>query len=343
MNEFRCLSVRQPYAWAILSGVKKTENRTWTTPYRGTVVLHASSSQQDLTYFRSQPGCAFFATGNLPAAALVGFAELVAVTPYGREHEADPFAFGPYCWTFANARSFVEPIPLKGKLNLFKVDDAIADRLRTAPTRTLRLSEQSPEAQRAAQALAGEPDPFGSYLDMLETFRDDDAWAEHRRAAANRLIELYPEKAVGFAERAYLALENSAYAAAISDSERALGLAEDYLLPRSVMALAYWRLQECGKALECLDELIARDPHNAHHYLLRGDLWLERGDSAAALDEYRSAIGLEPECAMIYGRLAEGYLHQGTRDKALWAIQQALALKPEAQELLDLHRKISLR
>jgi hypothetical protein len=38
-----CLSVRQPWAWAILNG-KDIENRDWSTTRRGRFLLHASKT-----------------------------------------------------------------------------------------------------------------------------------------------------------------------------------------------------------------------------------------------------------------------------------------------------------
>ena len=35
------LSVRQPWAWAIVNGFKDVENRSWATAYRGPLLLHA--------------------------------------------------------------------------------------------------------------------------------------------------------------------------------------------------------------------------------------------------------------------------------------------------------------
>lgn len=40
----RVLSIRQPWAWLIVSGYKDIENRTWYTPYRGEIAVHASGS-----------------------------------------------------------------------------------------------------------------------------------------------------------------------------------------------------------------------------------------------------------------------------------------------------------
>lgn len=38
----KALSIRQPWAWAILHTGKSVENRDWYTEYRGRVLLHAS-------------------------------------------------------------------------------------------------------------------------------------------------------------------------------------------------------------------------------------------------------------------------------------------------------------
>jgi hypothetical protein len=40
----RCLSVCQPFATAIVLGLKPFENRTWGTSYRGPLLIHASRS-----------------------------------------------------------------------------------------------------------------------------------------------------------------------------------------------------------------------------------------------------------------------------------------------------------
>lgn len=40
----RALSIRQPWAWAIIHAGKDIENRTWHHWFRGTLLIHASSS-----------------------------------------------------------------------------------------------------------------------------------------------------------------------------------------------------------------------------------------------------------------------------------------------------------
>lgn len=41
------LSVRQPWASLIVAGIKRVENRTWTTDYRGPLLVHASLDGED--------------------------------------------------------------------------------------------------------------------------------------------------------------------------------------------------------------------------------------------------------------------------------------------------------
>lgn len=38
------LTVKQPWASAIMAGLKRVENRTWRTDYRGPLAIHAGSS-----------------------------------------------------------------------------------------------------------------------------------------------------------------------------------------------------------------------------------------------------------------------------------------------------------
>ena len=38
----KVLSIRQPWAWLIMTGLKDVENRTWNTDFRGQFAIHAS-------------------------------------------------------------------------------------------------------------------------------------------------------------------------------------------------------------------------------------------------------------------------------------------------------------
>src|SRR6516165_9385512 len=43
----KALSVRQPFAHLIVTGIKRIENRFWATPYRGPLLIHAASRWHD--------------------------------------------------------------------------------------------------------------------------------------------------------------------------------------------------------------------------------------------------------------------------------------------------------
>jgi ASCH domain len=44
----KALSVRQPWAWLIIAGHKDVENRSWTTTYRGPLLIHAARRPDDV-------------------------------------------------------------------------------------------------------------------------------------------------------------------------------------------------------------------------------------------------------------------------------------------------------
>jgi len=141
----KVLTVRQPWAWAIVHGGKVVENRTWLTSYRGPVAIHAGAAvslrgmHSELvrsalphphgpSYWRGQRG------------VIVGVAELVDA------HWAEPgCCHSPWAeyevykederrdgrvshFVLANRRP-VEPVPWRGALNLRPIPDDIAARL----------------------------------------------------------------------------------------------------------------------------------------------------------------------------------------------------------------------
>lgn len=43
-GEVRVLTVRQPWAWAIIQGGKDVENRSWPAKHRGPLLIHAGNA-----------------------------------------------------------------------------------------------------------------------------------------------------------------------------------------------------------------------------------------------------------------------------------------------------------
>jgi ASCH domain len=105
------LSVRQPFADLIVSGLKPIENRTWRTPYRGVVYIHAAKASH--TMRRAEIEHVFrVLLPELPdcRGAIIGRATLVDIV---EAHES-PWFTGPFGWVFENPE-WLFPIPTKGR------------------------------------------------------------------------------------------------------------------------------------------------------------------------------------------------------------------------------------
>lgn len=127
----KALSVRQPWAWAILHAGKRIENRDWRGCfYRGPLLIHASKGcgvaecrdalsgmlHEGLlagTLFDGWPGLEHVERGGI-----VGVCNLVDVV---RESE-DPWFCGPLGLVLADVRP-LPFVPFKGSLGFFDVPD----------------------------------------------------------------------------------------------------------------------------------------------------------------------------------------------------------------------------
>lgn len=125
------LSIRQPWAWAIINASKDIENRDWSTRFRGPVCIHASKGMTNREWdeamdfidrafpvpLASQIGRRRSAIGSLDAkrGGIIGVAEIVDCV----EASPSPWFFGRYGFVLSNVRP-VEFIPVKGALGFFK-------------------------------------------------------------------------------------------------------------------------------------------------------------------------------------------------------------------------------
>ena len=137
----KALSIRQPWAWAILHAGKTVENRSRPTRHRGPLLIHASKSRRTSdawpsAEWRKRFGIERPPRAELPTGALVGVVEVVACLPLAEwkawhadgdprathpEAMTSPWAEGPWCWVLAEPRAFEKPVPWKGQQNLFEV------------------------------------------------------------------------------------------------------------------------------------------------------------------------------------------------------------------------------
>lgn len=127
----KALSIRQPWAWAILCAGKDIENRDWPTNFRGRCLLHTGKGMtrdecEDFIDFvhamsRNHPfpeGLTVPAASELSRGGIVGEMEIVDCV----YQSASPWFFGPYGFVLRN----VKPLPfrpLKGALGFFDVPE----------------------------------------------------------------------------------------------------------------------------------------------------------------------------------------------------------------------------
>jgi hypothetical protein len=112
LPEYRILTVRQPWAWALVTGRKDVENRTWKTNYRGLLFVHAAQKpDRDAAVTTKVPA-------HLPLSAVVGSVHLVDVVQHHQSQWAEPQLWH---WVVDSPREFDEPIPMPGRLGLWRV------------------------------------------------------------------------------------------------------------------------------------------------------------------------------------------------------------------------------
>src|SRR5262245_647752 len=121
----RVLSIQQPWAWAIATGRKKVENRTWNTPYRGTVYIHASSNRDVGAYDWIRRQFRIAVPDNLPTCAVIAVAELTDVVTRRRAKRFGKWFEGPYGFVLKHVRPLRRPVRTLGKLRLFQASPAL--------------------------------------------------------------------------------------------------------------------------------------------------------------------------------------------------------------------------
>ena len=138
----KALTICNPYPELILRGLKRVENRTWYTSYRGPLLIHAGKSRKWLSLSEDGTRDEEFdiALSEMSFGAIVGIAHLDTCVPISdiRNGHADQeypwlrlheHCEGPWCWVLSGVRRF-EPFPYKGAMGLFDVPMEVVDSLR---------------------------------------------------------------------------------------------------------------------------------------------------------------------------------------------------------------------
>ncbi|HYQ66159.1 hypothetical protein [Actinophytocola sp.] len=128
----RAVSVARPWAGLILHRGKDVENRTWSTRYRGLLVIHASQSWDQWPDDIARQFALPADKGGHPTGYL-GVAELVDVHRHTDDRQCSPWAEpSTWHWCLTNPRPFPHPIPGPGRLGLYTPPPAVVTAARAA-------------------------------------------------------------------------------------------------------------------------------------------------------------------------------------------------------------------
>lgn len=143
------LSLIQPWASLWAAGLKKVETRSWNTPFRGTLLIHASSKwDKDLDELCRQRSfrialeqLGFLGLDGqwlkpLPRSAIIGCAAITGVdrterikrTLSQQEQMFGDYSPGRFAWQSIYQRTFIEPIRTRGALKLWEPEPAVLER-----------------------------------------------------------------------------------------------------------------------------------------------------------------------------------------------------------------------
>jgi ASCH domain len=126
----KALTIRQPWAWAVVYAGKDVENRRWQTSYRGPLLIHAAKEDDpagsamvlwtmaDPGAF-GRPGAAFKARG-----AIIGMAYLADIFTDSASRRAQPHRFH---WTLEFPAPVDPPVPCSGMPGLWTPPPAAAE------------------------------------------------------------------------------------------------------------------------------------------------------------------------------------------------------------------------
>ena len=128
---WHCLSVQQPWAWAIITGAKDVENRTWTSRYTGTLHIHAGLKRPAAA--EVEDAISMVAKHlRIPVTAaredyqrhrehgfgaIIGSVRMRGCAEYWDSEWHDD---GQYGFVLTDAQRFDTPVPCKGRRKIFK-------------------------------------------------------------------------------------------------------------------------------------------------------------------------------------------------------------------------------
>lgn len=130
----KALSMTQPWAQALFLDLKHYETRSWSTNHRGLLLIHAAKRfPKDAQDFARTERALGRGNPRIVLGAIIGKVELAKIWRTeeligrlsGIEHLYGDYSPGRFAWEFVNPILLNEPIPYRGALGLFNVDEKL--------------------------------------------------------------------------------------------------------------------------------------------------------------------------------------------------------------------------
>lgn len=121
----KALSVREPFASLIAHGIKSIETRTWSTNYRGDLLICASKSKAEIDWNMVPKKHHNLILMKFGSALCI--AELFKIESMQTADQPDACCSiypGAMSWHLRNIHK-IKPFEVSGKLRLFEVDDEL--------------------------------------------------------------------------------------------------------------------------------------------------------------------------------------------------------------------------
>ena len=110
------LTIKQPWASAVVLGLKRKEYRSWYTPHRGLLLIHAGKTIDE-------KGVREYPDVSGPAGAIIGTVKVI-----------DVVRFNPgWAWILEDPRP-IDPVYCSGQTTLWTLGDVILRQLRKSVT-----------------------------------------------------------------------------------------------------------------------------------------------------------------------------------------------------------------
>lgn len=155
----KALSLIQPWSSIIAIGEKQWETRSWSTPYRGPIAIHASGNRDEvkagvLRHFHQEAIGLVLEAGTLPFKAIVALAMLTDCQPTEqligrispREAAVGDFGPGRFGFRLDMVLRLREPVDAGGMLGIWEVPPGVAKKV---------LGQLRPEVAATYVGLAG--------------------------------------------------------------------------------------------------------------------------------------------------------------------------------------------